>query len=89
MLRKVRTLFRKAQEAIDWLNRGINDSILGAALTRLRIRSKFESQNSCRRIPRRGTSGSQHIAAIRELDPGDYAGGESATVIIYCWAATT
>src|ERR1051326_1164008 len=35
VLRKVRPLFRKAQEAIDWLNRVINESILGAALIRL------------------------------------------------------
>ncbi len=34
-LRKVRKLFTKAQEAIDWLNRVINESILGAALVRL------------------------------------------------------
>jgi len=35
VLRKVRPLFQKAQEAIDWLNRVINESILGAALIRL------------------------------------------------------
>ena len=35
VLRKVRPLFKKAQEAIDWLNRVINESILGAALIRL------------------------------------------------------
>jgi ATP-binding cassette, subfamily B, bacterial len=35
VLRKVRTLFRKSQEAIDWLNRVISESILGASLIRL------------------------------------------------------
>jgi ATP-binding cassette, subfamily B, bacterial len=35
VLRKVRPLFKKAQEAIDWLNRVISESILGAALIRL------------------------------------------------------
>src|SRR5690349_9391250 len=35
VLRRVRPLFQKAQEAIDWLNRVINESILGAALIRL------------------------------------------------------
>ena len=35
VLRKVRTLFKKGQEAIDWLNRVISESILGAALIRL------------------------------------------------------
>ena len=35
VLRRVRPLFQKAQEAIDWLNRVINESILGSALIRL------------------------------------------------------
>ena len=34
-LRKVRVLFRRGQEAIDWLNRVINESILGATLVRI------------------------------------------------------
>ncbi len=34
-LKKVRVLFRKGQEAIDWLNRVINESILGATLIRI------------------------------------------------------
>jgi ATP-binding cassette, subfamily B, bacterial len=35
VLRRVRTLFKRGQEAIDWLNKVINESILGAALIRL------------------------------------------------------
>src|SRR5262249_40745129 len=35
VLRKVRKLFKKSQEAIDWLNKVINESILGSALIRL------------------------------------------------------
>ena len=35
VLRKVRKLFVKSQEAIDWLNKVINESILGSALIRL------------------------------------------------------
>ncbi len=35
VLRKVRTLFKRGQEAIDWLNRVISESILGAPLIRL------------------------------------------------------
>jgi ATP-binding cassette, subfamily B, bacterial len=35
VLRKVRPLFKRAQEAIDWLNRVINESIMGSALIRL------------------------------------------------------
>jgi ATP-binding cassette subfamily B protein len=34
-LKKVRVLFKKGQEAIDWLNRVINESILGAMLIRI------------------------------------------------------
>ena len=32
---RVRKLFRKSQEAVDWLNKVINESILGSALIRL------------------------------------------------------
>jgi ATP-binding cassette subfamily B protein len=35
VLGRVRKLFTKAQEAIDWLNKVINESILGSALIRL------------------------------------------------------
>jgi ATP-binding cassette subfamily B protein len=35
VLRRIRVLFKRGQEAIDWLNRVINESILGAALIRL------------------------------------------------------
>jgi ATP-binding cassette, subfamily B, bacterial len=35
VMRKVRKLFKKSMEAIDWLNKVINESILGAALIRL------------------------------------------------------
>jgi ATP-binding cassette subfamily B protein len=35
MLRKVRILFKKSREVIDWLNRVINESILGATLIRI------------------------------------------------------
>jgi len=35
VLGKVRQLFKKGQEAIDWLNKVINESILGGALIRL------------------------------------------------------
>jgi ATP-binding cassette subfamily B protein len=35
VLMRVRKLFKRSQEAIDWLNKVINESILGAALIRL------------------------------------------------------
>jgi ATP-binding cassette subfamily B protein len=43
VLRKIRPLFRKAQEAIDWLNRVISESILGATLIRLLNTQQLES----------------------------------------------
>lgn len=42
VLRKVRTLFKKSQEVVDWLNRVINESILGAALIRVLNAQVFE-----------------------------------------------
>ena len=42
VLRKVRKLFKKSQEAIDWLNKVINESILGAALIRLANSQHYE-----------------------------------------------
>ena len=51
ILRLVRRLFRQGREVIDWLNRVINESILGAALIRVLNANhieceKFESANS-------------------------------------------
>ena len=42
VLSKVRKLFVKSQEAIDWLNKVISESILGSALIRLLNSQKFE-----------------------------------------------
>ncbi len=43
-LKKVRVLFRRGQEAIDWLNRVINESILGAMLIRILNSQDLEYQ---------------------------------------------
>ncbi len=42
VLSRVRKLFKESQEAIDWLNRVINESILGSALIRLLHSQQFE-----------------------------------------------
>ncbi len=42
VLTRVRKLFRKVQEALDWLNKVINESIVGAALIRLLNSQNFE-----------------------------------------------
>jgi ATP-binding cassette subfamily B protein len=44
VLKKVRKLFVRSQEAIDWLNKVISESILGSALIRLLNSQKHESQ---------------------------------------------
>jgi ATP-binding cassette, subfamily B, bacterial len=41
---KVKTLFKKTQEVIDWLNKVINESILGAALIRV-LNAQFTEYN--------------------------------------------
>ena len=43
-LRKVRILFKRGQEAIDWLNRVINETILGATLIRILNSQRFEAE---------------------------------------------
>jgi ATP-binding cassette subfamily B protein len=43
-LKQVRKLFKKGQEAIDWLNRVINESILGASLIRILYSQHVEYQ---------------------------------------------
>jgi ATP-binding cassette subfamily B protein len=42
VFRKIRALFKKSQEAIDWLNKVINESILGSALIRILNSQQFE-----------------------------------------------
>jgi len=39
---KVRTLFKRSQEVIDWLNKVINESILGSALIRVLNSQQYE-----------------------------------------------
>ena len=42
VLSRVRKLFKRSQEAIDWLNKVINESILGSALIRLLNSQQYE-----------------------------------------------
>ncbi len=44
IISKVRMYFKKAREVIDWLNRVINESILGSALVRVLHAEQFESE---------------------------------------------
>jgi ATP-binding cassette subfamily B protein len=42
VLRKVRVLFKKSREVVDWLNKVINESILGAAIIRVLNSQQYE-----------------------------------------------
>jgi ATP-binding cassette, subfamily B, bacterial len=42
VLRKVRVLFKKSREVIDWLNKVINESIMGAAIIRVLNSQQYE-----------------------------------------------
>ncbi|HLO58868.1 MAG TPA: ABC transporter ATP-binding protein [Bacteroidales bacterium] len=44
VLRKIRVLFKKSREVIDWLNKVINESILGAAI--IRVLNSQQAENS-------------------------------------------
>ncbi|MEO8416092.1 MAG: ABC transporter ATP-binding protein [Ginsengibacter sp.] len=44
VFKKVKTLFRKTQDIIDWLNKVINESILGASLIRV-LNAQFTEYN--------------------------------------------
>jgi ATP-binding cassette subfamily B protein len=44
VLGRVHKLFTKSQEAIDWLNRVINESILGAAIVRILDSKQYEAR---------------------------------------------
>ncbi len=44
IFKKVRSLFTRSQEAVDWLNRVISENILGSALIRLLNTQRFEKQ---------------------------------------------
>ena len=44
IFKKVKTLFKRSQEVIDWLNKVINESILGAALIRV-LNAQFTEYN--------------------------------------------
>jgi len=82
VLRKVRTLFRKAQEAIDWLNRVINESILGASLIRLLNTQQIESQKFLQANTEARDIGLSILRLFASLIPAITLAVNIATVII-------
>jgi len=82
VLRKVRVLFRRAQEAIDWLNRVINESILGAALIRLMNTNQIEYQKFMQANAEARDIGLSILYLFASLIPAITLAVNTATVII-------
>ena len=76
VLTRVRKLFRKVQEAIDWLNKVINESIVGAALIRLLNSQQFEFDKFVAANDRGAQHRLRHPAAVLGADPGHHLRGQ-------------
>lgn len=82
VLRKVRTLFRRSQEAIDWLNRVINESILGASLIRLLNTNQIEYQKFMQANAEARDLGLSILRLFASLIPSITLAVNVATVVI-------
>src|ERR1700730_2611538 len=81
-LKKVRELFKKGQEAIDWLNRVINESILGATLIRLLNSQEVEYQKFVSANAEAKNIGFSILSIMSALIPTITLAANAATVII-------
>ena len=81
-LKKVRELFRKGQEAIDWLNRVINESILGATLIRLLNSQQAEYQKFVSANAEAKNVGLNILSIMSALIPTITLAANAATVVI-------
>jgi ATP-binding cassette subfamily B protein len=81
-LKKVRELFKKGQEAIDWLNRVINESILGATLIRLLNSQQVEYQKFVSANAEAKNVGLSILSIMSALIPTITLAANSATVVI-------
>ena len=81
-LKKVRELFKKGQEAIDWLNRVINESILGATLIRLLNSQEVEYQKFVTANAESKNVGLNILSIMSALIPTITLASNAATVII-------
>lgn len=79
---RVRKLFKKAQEAIDWLNKVINESILGAALIRLLNSQYYEYQKFVEANTRAREISLRILALFAALIPAITFATNMATLII-------
>src|SRR5579862_578879 len=82
VLRKVRTLFKRSQEAIDWLNRVINESILGASLIRLLNTQQMECDKFLQANTEARDLGLSILRLFASLIPAITLAVNVATVII-------
>ncbi len=82
VLRKVRALFKRGQEAIDWLNRVINESILGASLIRLLNTQQIEQQKFMQANAEARDIGLSILRLFASLIPAITLATNTATVII-------
>jgi len=81
-LKKVRELFKKGQEAIDWLNRVINESILGATLIRLLNSQQVEYRKFVSANAEAKNVGLRILGVMSVLIPTITLAANVATVII-------
>jgi ATP-binding cassette subfamily B protein len=81
-LKKVRELFKKGQEAIDWLNRVINESILGATLIRLLNSQNVEYKKFVSANAESKNVGLSILAVMSALIPAITLAANGATVLI-------
>jgi ATP-binding cassette subfamily B protein len=81
-LKKVRELFKKGQEAIDWLNRVINESILGAILIRLLNSQEVEYQKFVSANAEAKNVGLSILSIMSALIPAITLAANVATVVI-------
>jgi ATP-binding cassette subfamily B protein len=81
-LKKVRELFKKGQEAIDWLNRVINESILGATLIRLLNSQQVEYRKFVSANAEAKNVGLDILAIMSALIPTITLAANGATAII-------
>jgi ATP-binding cassette subfamily B protein len=82
VLRKVRTLFKRGQEAIDWLNRVISESILGSSLIRLLNTQQIEYQKFIQASSEARDIGLSILRLFASLIPAITLAVNVATVII-------
>lgn len=84
VLGRVRKLFKRAQEAIDWLNAVINESILGAGLIRLLNSQQYEYQKFIAANTESRAIGMSILKLFSSLIPVITFCTNLATLIIVC-----